>query len=103
MSRPFGTREKTKCASRVYGLKEEAEALRDEVVKDFYERVTGFKVTMMQPQGAHFILSRPRKCNRCHCQIRLTSQHSGEIFYPSILVRPLSTERFTSNRRSIRT
>ena len=33
-----------------------AAAAPDEVVKDFYERVTGFKVTMMQPQGAHFIL-----------------------------------------------
>ena len=31
-------------------------AAPDQVVKDFYERVTGFKVTMMQPQGAHFIL-----------------------------------------------
>lgn len=28
----------------------------DEVVKDFYDPVTGFKVTMMQPQGVHFIL-----------------------------------------------
>lgn len=36
--------------------RERSRSSRDEVVKDFYERVTGFKVTMMQPQGAHFIL-----------------------------------------------
>jgi hypothetical protein len=54
-----GKRARERKRERMRAILEAVEAAAkasDEVVKDFYDQVTGFKVTMMQPQGAHFIL-----------------------------------------------